>query len=59
MRVAIRLRPKNAEDLANDTDFIDCIELQPEVFDSCSLLNIEISFTFISFNENLYMVIID
>ena len=34
VRVAIRLRPKNAEDLINETDFIDCIELQPEVFDS-------------------------
>ncbi|KAJ6849918.1 kinesin-like protein KIN-UA [Iris pallida] len=31
VRVAIRLRPKNAEDLACDSDFIDCVELQPEL----------------------------
>ncbi|GLT70162.1 hypothetical protein SLA2020_422590 [Shorea laevis] len=31
VRVAVRLRPKNAEDLLSDADFTDCIELQPEL----------------------------
>ena len=31
VRVAVRLRPKNAEDLLPDSDFADCVELQPEV----------------------------
>ncbi|ONK71845.1 uncharacterized protein A4U43_C04F12980 [Asparagus officinalis] len=31
VRVAIRLRPKNADDVGYGTDFIDCIELQPEL----------------------------
>ncbi|XP_071732971.1 kinesin-like protein KIN-UC isoform X2 [Rutidosis leptorrhynchoides] len=31
VRVAVRLRPKNAEDLINDADFFDCVELQPEL----------------------------
>lgn len=31
VRVAVRLRPRNAEDPIVDTDFADCIELQPEV----------------------------
>lgn len=31
VRVAIRLRPRNAEDLLSDADFSDCVELQPEV----------------------------
>ncbi|CAI9296151.1 unnamed protein product [Lactuca saligna] len=30
VRVAIRLRPKNTEDLS-DADFFDCVELQPEL----------------------------
>ncbi|KAK4430973.1 Kinesin-like protein KIN-UC [Sesamum alatum] len=30
VRVAVRLRPKNAEDLA-DADYSDCVELQPEL----------------------------
>ncbi|KAL0401793.1 UNVERIFIED_CONTAM: Kinesin-like protein KIN-UC [Sesamum latifolium] len=30
VRVAVRLRPKNAEELA-DSDYSDCIELQPEL----------------------------
>ncbi|KAL0317341.1 UNVERIFIED_CONTAM: Kinesin-like protein KIN-UC [Sesamum angustifolium] len=30
VRVAVRLRPKNAEDLA-DSDYSDCVELQPEL----------------------------
>lgn len=30
VRVAVRLRPKNAEDLS-DADHADCVELQPEV----------------------------
>lgn len=30
VRVAVRIRPKNAEDLS-DVDHADCVELQPEV----------------------------
>lgn len=30
VRVAVRLRPKNTEDLS-DTDYFDCVELQPEL----------------------------
>ncbi|KAK4740832.1 hypothetical protein SAY87_024420 [Trapa incisa] len=31
VRVAVRLRPRNAEELVADADFGDCVELQPEV----------------------------
>ncbi|KAK6920253.1 Kinesin motor domain [Dillenia turbinata] len=31
VRVAIRLRPRNAEEQVADADFADCVELQPEV----------------------------
>lgn len=31
VRVAVRLRPKKAEDLAHGSDFDSCVELQPEV----------------------------
>jgi len=31
VRVAVRLRPKNSEDLAHGADFDSCVELQPEV----------------------------
>ncbi|KAL6004764.1 hypothetical protein ACLOJK_005320 [Asimina triloba] len=31
VRVAVRLRPRNAEELVADADFADCVELQPEV----------------------------
>ncbi|KAB1669904.1 hypothetical protein ES319_1Z000600v1 [Gossypium barbadense] len=31
VRVAVRLRPRNAEDLLSDADFADCVELQPEL----------------------------
>ncbi|PAN25932.1 hypothetical protein PAHAL_4G335200 [Panicum hallii] len=31
VRVAVRLRPRNAEELAADADFGDCVELQPEL----------------------------
>ncbi|KAL5538182.1 hypothetical protein UlMin_043680 [Ulmus minor] len=31
VRVAIRLRPRNAEELVADSDFADCVELQPEL----------------------------
>ncbi|XP_024361980.1 kinesin-like protein KIN-UB isoform X2 [Physcomitrium patens] len=30
VRVAVRLRPRNAEELEADADFADCVELQPE-----------------------------
>lgn len=30
VRVAIRLRPRNVEELETDADFADCVELQPE-----------------------------
>ena len=35
VRVAVRLRPRNAEDLLSDADFADCVELQPEVIVGC------------------------
>eukprot|EP00268_Persea_americana_P059255 TRINITY_DN724_c0_g1_i8.p1 TRINITY_DN724_c0_g1~~TRINITY_DN724_c0_g1_i8.p1 ORF type:complete len:930 (-),score=234.93 TRINITY_DN724_c0_g1_i8:319-3108(-) len=31
VRVAVRLRPRNAEELVADADFSDCVELQPEL----------------------------
>lgn len=31
VRVAVRLRPRNSEDLLLDADYADCVELQPEV----------------------------
>ncbi|KAH8938760.1 hypothetical protein BDL97_16G101500 [Sphagnum fallax] len=30
VRVAVRLRPRNAEELVADVDFADCVEIQPE-----------------------------
>ena len=31
VRVAVRLRPRNTEEMMADADFADCVELQPEV----------------------------
>ncbi|KAM7508738.1 hypothetical protein LguiA_019191 [Lonicera macranthoides] len=31
VRVAVRLRPRNSEELVTDADFADCVELQPEL----------------------------
>ncbi|KAL0445898.1 UNVERIFIED_CONTAM: Kinesin-like protein KIN-UA [Sesamum latifolium] len=31
VRVAVRLRPRNAEEMVADADFADCVELQPEL----------------------------
>ncbi|KDP25576.1 hypothetical protein JCGZ_20732 [Jatropha curcas] len=31
VRVAVRLRPRNAEEMVADADFGDCVELQPEL----------------------------
>ncbi|XP_038688380.1 kinesin-like protein KIN-UA isoform X2 [Tripterygium wilfordii] len=31
VRVAVRLRPRNAEEKVEDADFSDCVELQPEM----------------------------
>ncbi|KAL9350081.1 hypothetical protein Peur_057336 [Populus x canadensis] len=31
VRVAVRLRPRNEEEMVADADFADCVELQPEV----------------------------
>uniref|UniRef100_A0A803KYW9 Kinesin-like protein n=1 Tax=Chenopodium quinoa TaxID=63459 RepID=A0A803KYW9_CHEQI len=31
VRVAVRLRPKNAEESVTDADYADCVELQPEL----------------------------
>nr|GEV93321.1 kinesin-like protein KIN-UB [Tanacetum cinerariifolium] len=31
VRVAVRLRPQNAEETVTDADFADCVELQPEL----------------------------
>nr|GMC72929.1 Armadillo repeat-containing kinesin-like protein 1 [Ipomoea batatas] len=30
VRVAVRLRPRNAEDVLTDSDYADCVEMQPE-----------------------------
>ena len=30
--VAVRLRPRNSEELIADADFADCVELQSEVY---------------------------
>lgn len=35
VRVAVRLRPRNAEESEADADFADCVELQPEVLLIC------------------------
>ncbi|BBG97432.1 armadillo repeat kinesin 2 [Prunus dulcis] len=35
VRVAVRLRPRNAEEMVADADFADCVELQPELFFRC------------------------
>jgi hypothetical protein len=32
VRVAVRLRPRNAEDIVSDADFSVCVELQRDVF---------------------------
>ena len=29
--MAVRLRPRNSEEMMADADFADCVELQPEV----------------------------
>lgn len=44
VRVAVRLRPRNAEELVADADFADCVELQPEVL-IVNLYNIASSFS--------------
>lgn len=31
VRVAVRVRPRNAEELLPESDFVECVELQPEV----------------------------
>ncbi|GAB2276802.1 hypothetical protein Dimus_011517 [Dionaea muscipula] len=31
VRVAVRIRPRNAEDFATDADYADCVEVQPEM----------------------------
>lgn len=31
VRVAVRLRCRNADEMVADADFADCVELQPEV----------------------------
>ncbi|KAK8962084.1 Armadillo repeat-containing kinesin-like protein 1 [Platanthera guangdongensis] len=31
VRVAVRVRPKNDEEISHDSEFIDCLELQPEL----------------------------
>ncbi|KAF7810243.1 kinesin-like protein KIN-UA isoform X1 [Senna tora] len=37
VRVAVRLRPRNAEEMTADADFADCVELQPEMVIHASL----------------------
>lgn len=31
VRVAVRLRPRNAEEIRSDADYAECVELEPEV----------------------------
>ncbi|CAN1780267.1 Kinesin-like protein KIN-UC [Linum perenne] len=31
VRIAVRVRPRNAEEVRSDADFADCVELQPEL----------------------------
>lgn len=33
--MALRLRPRNAEESVADADLPDCVELQPEVYSIC------------------------
>lgn len=40
VRVAVRLRPRNAEEQVADADFADCVELQPEV----NIINVIVPF---------------
>lgn len=40
VRVAVRLRPRNAEESVADADFADCVELQPEVCDFLLVLDL-------------------
>ena len=51
VRVAVRLRPRNSEELVSDADFADCVELQPEVY-ICTHINVLIYIY--SFNTKLY-----
>lgn len=39
VRVAVRLRPRNAEESVADIDFADCVELQPEVYSYVATFN--------------------
>ena len=32
VRVGVRLRPRNDEEMVADADFVYCVELQPDVF---------------------------
>ncbi|GJW09381.1 putative reverse transcriptase domain-containing protein, partial [Tanacetum coccineum] len=34
VRVAVRLRPQNAEETVTDVDFVDCVELKPESYEA-------------------------
>ena len=38
VRVAVRLRPENAEEMMADAVLADCVELQPEVWHGVTLL---------------------
>lgn len=51
VRVAVRLRPRNAEEMVADADFADCVELQPEVFSNTLPLHFTISFTACNFQN--------
>ena len=44
VRVAVRLRPRNAEEMVADADFADCVELQPEVILEQNCLNVPVIF---------------
>ena len=49
--MVIRLRPWNAEELVADSDFVDCVELQPELL---SILFVELALAkFTNVNHNV------
>lgn len=45
--MAVRLRPRNAEEEMADADFGDCVELQPEVHSFYLIYNCVYNFCFV------------
>lgn len=58
VRVAVRLRPRNADESVADADFADCVELQPEVCITSpvpyKLTEFRVLFIFITDSSNPY-----